>query len=107
MAKIGVTLLIFLIISSLFLPKSRFQQAKEKLIKNPNDYQAHLVLAEELLKNNQFDKTEKELLAAQREKFDSRIEQLWQKKRQSDPEDIRRLIAGWEKIIEEKHRLYA
>jgi len=99
-AMAGVVFLIFLIVCSLTLPKNRFQQAKEQLVQNPLDFQAHLVLAEEFLKNNQFKKAEKELLAAQESGL--LAEELWQKKHQSDPEDIQKLVAGWEKIIAEK-----
>jgi len=99
---IGVTLLIFLIVYSLFLPKNQFQQAKERLIKNPNDFEAHLILAKEFLKNNQFEKAEKELLMAQTQEPNSKLEKVWQKKHHSDPKDIEKLIQAWEKILSEK-----
>ncbi|HUS59758.1 MAG TPA: hypothetical protein VMX76_00010 [Nevskiaceae bacterium] len=98
----GVALLIFLIVYSLTLPKNQFQQAKEKLVKNPNEFEAHLILAEEFLKNNQFEKAEKELLMAQEQKPNSKLKKLWQKKLYSDPKDIKKLIQAWEKIVAEK-----
>lgn len=114
-APAGVALLAFFIIYSLFLPKDRFQLTKERLVKNPNDFAAHLILAEEYLKNNQFDKAEKELLTAEQitilgysdarvlgEAADSTLKSLWQKKQESDPEDIEKLIKYWEQIISEK-----
>jgi tetratricopeptide (TPR) repeat protein len=99
---IGVILLIFLIVYSLLLPKNQFQQAKEHLVKNPNDFEAHLILAEEFLKNNQFEKAEKELLMAQTQEPNSKLEKLWQKKHYSDPKDIEKLIQAWEEILFEK-----
>lgn len=109
----GAALVILLFISSFFLPKSTFQQAKEKLINSPNDLQAQIALAEEFLANNQFEKAEKTLLLAQNQVNQSgnqildkqasqKLEELWQKKRYSDPKDIKRLISIWEKIITEK-----
>lgn len=112
-APAGVALIIFLLIGSFFLPKNSFQQAKQSLLRNPNDFQAQLILVEELLANNQFEEAEKMLLLAQNqinlsnnqvlgEQTNPRLKELWQRKYYSDPEDIRRLIAAWEKIIKEK-----
>lgn len=115
----GVALVVLLLTSSFFLPKDSFQQAKHSLLKNPNDFQAQITLAEELLANNQLEETEKILLLAQKnkqltmnneefagevlgEEANSRLAELWQKKYYSDPKDIKRLIAVWERIIEEK-----
>ena len=52
-APAGVALLVIITIYSLFAPKDQFQLAKERILKNPNDLEAHLILAEEFLKNNQ------------------------------------------------------
>lgn len=109
----GTVLIILFFIGSFFLPKSTFQQAKEKLINDPNDLQAQITLAEEFLANNQFEKAEKILLLAQSqinqsdnqilgEQTSQKFEELWQKKHYSDPKDIKKLIAVWEKIIKEK-----
>ncbi|HUS52312.1 MAG TPA: hypothetical protein VMX77_02495 [Candidatus Bathyarchaeia archaeon] len=118
-APAGVALIAFLIFYSLFLPKSRFQLAKERLVKNPQDFEAHLVLAEEYLGNNQVEQAEKELLLAQRtsqtkatlnqenslvlgEESNLKWEALWQRKVQANPEDIKKLIIYWERITAEK-----
>lgn len=103
--SLGVVIFIAgIVIISFFLPKDRFQQTKERLINNPMDYEAHLVLAEEFLKNNQFEEAEKELTLKTQNVLgiNSRLELLWQKKHYSDPKDIRRLITAWEQIITEK-----
>jgi tetratricopeptide (TPR) repeat protein len=103
-APAGVAFLAFLIISSFFLTKDKFQLAKEQLIKNPNDFEAHLILAEEYLKNNQVEEAEKELLLAQgnTDKSDLKWKALWQKKQTLKPEDLQDLIKKWEKIVTEK-----
>ncbi|MGB9706686.1 MAG: tetratricopeptide repeat protein [Microgenomates group bacterium] len=105
--SLGVVILIALsVLGSFFLPKNQFQLAKERLIKNPNDFEAHLVLAEEFLKNNQFEEAEKELKLAQANPQsvirNQKIDELWRQKHYSDPKDIRQLITAWEKIVEEK-----
>lgn len=119
-APAGVALVVLLLIGSFFIPKNRFQQAKQNLLKNPNDFQAQITLAEELLVNNQFKEAERALLLAEQisqstnqlinqstnsvlgEQADTKLEELWQRKYYSNPEDIKRLITAWEKIIEEK-----
>lgn len=102
-----------------FWPKDEIRQLQERLVNNPNNFEAHLKLAEKFLENNQLKEAEKMLLLAQAisnqqlainnsgskvlgEKSSARLEELWQQKHLSDPEDIKRLIAGWEKILEEK-----
>lgn len=114
-APAGVALVILLTLISLFSSKDNLQKIKERLVKNPQDFEAHLHLAEKFLKNNQFEEAERALMLAQElkgleyeeakilgEKTDSKFKDLWQKKLYSDPKDIRRLIAAWEKIVEEK-----
>lgn len=118
-APAGVALIIFILLTS-FLPRNTFQQAKNKLLRNPNDFQAHIALAEKFLENNQFEEAEKALLVAEQinqsanqpinqltnnvlgEQASSKLEELWQRKLYSDPEDIKKLIAAWGKILEEK-----
>ena len=106
MAKIGtstgIALIFFSVLYSLFLPKDQFQLNKEKLVKNPHDFKAHLELAEKFLDNNQFTEAEKVLLLAQNEQTSAESKQLWQRKYLQDPEDIQRLTDSWEKIVEEK-----
>lgn len=102
-AMVGVVLIILLILLSVFLPKSQFQQAKEQLVKNPNDFEAHLILAEEYLNNNQIDEAEKELLLAQQIKQSSyQATELWQRKQESDPRDVKKLIKRWEQVISKR-----
>lgn len=118
-APAGVALVVFLLISSFLIPKDSFQEAKEKLLRNPNDFQYQIALSEEFLKNNQLEEAERALLLAQRnkqltmnnkqftggvlgEEDNSKLAELWQKKYYSDPKDIKQLIVAWEKIIEEK-----
>jgi tetratricopeptide (TPR) repeat protein len=116
LAPLGLGTIVLLLAFSLALPKNRFQLAKERLAENPQDIEARLILAEEFLNNNQFKEAEKELLLAQeierssdraieRSSNDvlgittSRLEALWGKKQEADPENIRWLISQWEKVI--------
>lgn len=109
----GVALIIFLFISSFFIPKDDFQQAKQKLLKNPNYFEAQITIAEKFLENNQFENAEKALLLAQKqfgnpvsqvlgEQTNPQLKELWQKKIYSDSKEIEKLISLWKKIIEEK-----
>jgi len=94
----GITL------ASFFLPKNQLQILKEKLVKSPYDLEAHLELAKIFLGANQFEKAEKELkflqFNSQSEIRNSVIEVLWQQKHYSDPKDIKKLISGWEEVLE-------
>ena len=111
-APAGVALTIILVTTSLFLQKSPFQFAKERLVKNPYDFEAHLILAEEYLKNNQLEEAEKELLLAQEleiednqilgKRTSASLDELWQRKKEANPEEIKELIQSWEKILAEK-----
>lgn len=112
-APAGVGLLLLIVAYSLLLPKDRFQQAKEAVLKNPNDFQARLVLAEEFLKNNDLQKAEKELLSAQstinnpqltmnNQKvlgLSTKLEELWNQWRSENPEEIKKEIAKWEEFL--------
>lgn len=102
----AVVLILIITLASFFLPKDEFQLIKEKLVKNPNDFSAHLELAEKFLENNQILEAENELkLADQIQNTQYSIlntKELWQKKHYSDPNDIKKLIPAWEKIITEK-----
>ena len=112
LAPIGISLLALIILSSFFLPKDQFQRAKEKLIRHPDDFEASLILVEKLLQNNQLEETEKALLLAEKNQeakggiFESqasqKLNELWQQKHYSDPKEIKKLIAVWEKIVAEK-----
>ena len=112
-APAGVALVALLLVSSLFLPQSRFQQIKNSLQKNPDNFQAQMDLAEVFLAHHQFEEAEKILLLAQSQKISSdqqvlgeqtepKIEELWRKKIAADPQEIKKLINAWEKIVEEK-----
>jgi tetratricopeptide (TPR) repeat protein len=106
---------------SSFLPKDEFQLLKQRLIRNPNDFETHLELAERFLENNQLEEAERALQivdsfqasvvseqvlgktsSLETENWLLKTKRLWQQKHYSDPKDIRRLISAWEKIVEEK-----
>lgn len=112
-APAGVALVVFLLINPLFLPQSRLQQIKNNLQKNPDDFQAQIALAEIFLDNHQFEEAERILLLAQNQKIPSdqqilgeqtgaEIEELWQRKISTDPQEIKKLINTWKKVLEEK-----
>lgn len=98
-----LSLIIFLIFLSVILPKDRFQKAKEALAQNPNDFDSHLILAEEFLKNNQVEEAEKELFLAQKiQPNNYQLQELINQKQIQNPKDIKKLIVHWEKIIKQK-----
>lgn len=112
-APAGVALLFFIFLYSLFLPKDKFQLAKERLVKNPNDFEAHLILAGEYLVNNQIEEAEEELVAVSSIQpstdskqqvlgLSSRLDELWLRWQEKKPEEVEKLIAEWEAIISEK-----
>lgn len=107
-----------LLLFSLFGPKNRSELAKQHLSLGEN-FESHLVLAEEFLQANDLAGAERELLAASRlvetatfsspnEQTNilgvaaSRLEELWRQKRARDPEDIRVEIKHWEGILAER-----
>jgi len=108
-APAGVSLLLLFGLYSTFFP-NRFEKAKIAILKNPENIEARFVLAEEYLKNNMLDKAEKELLNTQKLSnqenkhprvlgFNSKLEELWQKWQEQDPEEIKKEIAKWEKFL--------
>lgn len=115
-APAGVGLVVLLTLFSFFSHKTEFHLLQERLAKNPNDFEAHLQLAEKFLENNQLKEAEKALLLAQRirnyelrithnvlgETTEEKLEELWERKHYADPKDIRRLIAAWKEIMEGK-----
>ncbi|OGV89007.1 hypothetical protein A2Z41_02560 [Microgenomates group bacterium RBG_19FT_COMBO_39_10] len=112
-APAGVAIMTLIIFGSLFTSKDNFQKVKDNLLKNPDDFQSQITMAETLLANNQFEEAEKVLLLAESQvkqtngqilgkQTNLKLEELWQKKFYSDPNDIEKLIMAWEKIIEEK-----
>ena len=112
-APAGVALLAFFVIYSLLLPKNRFQLAKERLVRDPNDFEAHLILVEEYLINNQIEEAERELIAVSSIQpvagsnqqvlgLSSRLDELWLRWQEKKPEEVEKLITEWEEIISEK-----
>ncbi len=99
-------------LSSFFLPKSSFSQLKEKLLRQPDDFELQLQLAQDFLESHQFEEAEKALLLAQGitipsntvlgQQTSQKLEELWQKKQDEDPVDIQKLIIAWGKIMNEK-----
>ncbi|MCX6725729.1 MAG: hypothetical protein NT052_00215 [Candidatus Shapirobacteria bacterium] len=111
----GIVLVTLLIIGSIVYPKDETQKIKLQLINNPYDLESHLKLAEKFLQNHQFTETEKTLLLTKQinhyslannkvleERTNVNLERIWQEKNLSDPQDIKKLISSWEKIIEAK-----
>jgi tetratricopeptide (TPR) repeat protein len=113
--SLGLVILVGgVVLASFILPKNDFQILKEKLVKEPYNLKAHLELAKIFLKTNQFEKAEKELLITKSlQQLNNRIaeqskvlgvsdtlEKLWQQKHYSDPKDIKKLISGWEEVLE-------
>jgi len=108
-------LLLFLLSLLYFLlPKNNFDQARQQILVNPLNYSAHLNLAEELLKNHELNKAEKELefLKQKEEKLyssknslvlgsTSRLDDLWTNWQEQNPSEIQKLIDKWEKIVAE------
>lgn len=98
---LGVILIFSLIILSIFLPKTKLQSLKDNLLRNPENMEVKLKNIEALLKENQFQASE-EILKSISPYQNGSLNQLWQEKHYSDPEDIKELIKSWEKIIEDK-----
>jgi len=107
----GVALILFLIIASWLYPQQESQRLKWQLLNNPRDVNTQLRLAEIFLENHQFNEAEKMLLSAEKNQNNSpqvlgetasNLNHLWQQKHLADPQDIRKLISLWEKIVAEK-----
>ncbi len=115
----GVVAILTASLVSFFLPKDEFQLLKQRLIRNPADFETNLQMAEKFLENNQLEEAERVLLLAQNnlqftiynlqsektvlgEQTNEKLKELWQKKQYSNPEDIKQLISAWEKIVAEK-----
>jgi len=110
-----VSILLLFTLSSFFLPKNRFQLAKERVLRNPKDLEAHLILAEEFLKNNQLDEAGRELREAERLQrlndqkmeqskvlgLNSRFEELYLRWQEENPRELEKLIKKWENIVSE------
>ncbi|MDO8551464.1 MAG: hypothetical protein Q7S03_02180 [bacterium] len=107
---ISALIFVFITFYSSTLPKNRFEQTKEMLLRNSEDKRAHLLLAEEFLKNNQLGQVKKELeivgrLHAEGESqqkvlgLSSQLSDLWQKWQNQDPEELKKKVGDWENII--------
>lgn len=106
----GVAVLLFFAYL-LSIPKSEMRGLQESLAVSPTDTSLNLRLAEELLERNQYQEAEKVLAWAERlvEKNDAagaadkaRLEELWKQKHLEDPQEIQKLIEGWQAIVGEK-----
>ncbi len=109
-APAGVALLLLITFYSFFLPKDKFQMARERVLKNPNDFEAHLILAEEFLKNNQIKEAEKELTIAQSLTINHELsvlgatswfEELWLRYQEENPQELQKLVEKWERVVSE------
>lgn len=104
---LAVLILLFTL-GSFLIKTDLANKAKEQLLANPDNPEAHLALAEEFLTNNQFSQAEKELRWLQKQANNLTAEQqaqlhwLWQKRNYTDPTAIRESIFTWEKIVQEK-----
>jgi tetratricopeptide (TPR) repeat protein len=92
-----------IVLYSFFLPKNRFQQTREKALKNPADLETRLALIKIYLQNNQFEEAERELVKLQSfrtaEFQSNRIARLWGEKRANDPKEIEKEISSWEALV--------
>jgi len=116
---IGVICLAGLAIVSFFLPKNQLRQTKEALVQNPHQLENYLALADQLIEHRQFEQAGKILQEAEaleknqelRIKNQEKIlgettilnlEKLQQKKINSNPEEIQKLIGWWQEFLAEK-----
>jgi len=107
---LGVFLISFLALYSFASPSGHLQRIREKILKNPYDFDTRLQLIEAYLENNQFDRAEEELGKAQRcrgtetqecknaEAQSKKLENLWREKQAKDPKEIEKQILIWKTI---------
>ncbi|MDP3888811.1 MAG: hypothetical protein Q8Q24_02090 [bacterium] len=101
-ASFGVLLFLSIALFPSFLEKNSFDQARENLLKNPKDQQAHLLLANEFLKNNQLEQTKKELDLAQQDNNSKVLganpstDNIWARWKDLNPVEVQREIIKWE-----------
>ena len=100
-------LLLGLFATSFFLaPQDRFYEAKRKIIQNPQDFSAHLVLLDELILAGEFEKAEKEISFLEENYFklkEEEKEQFWQKNLsfwEENPAKQEYLIKNWQEFLE-------
>jgi tetratricopeptide (TPR) repeat protein len=104
----GVVTLTAFSLLNIFLPQNKFITARNQILNNPNDYQPRLVLAEELLNRNQFQKAKLELQIAQKIAQTKPLsvlgssswqDDLFERYKENDPEEILTLISKWYNAI--------
>lgn len=100
-------LLLSVFLASFFLtPQGRFWEAKRKILQNPQDLSAHLVLLDELIWANEFEKAEKEINFLEENYFkleEEEKKQFWQKNlslHEQDPVRREGLIKNWQEFLE-------
>ena len=102
------SLLFILFIASFFLPQNRrFQEAKIAILKNKQNFNAHLILLDELITINDFERAKKELIFLegsyyqlnnqQKEEF----EQAALRYNESTKEGCQELIKNWQTFLQE------
>jgi tetratricopeptide (TPR) repeat protein len=115
---VAVIFIILLSTSRLKTP-SKSEVLREDLLLNPTSYDLNLDLADTLLNYRQYQEAEKILTLEGRNSSEvnrdnkvlgeqdpgnnlDRLTTLWQKKQMEDPQDIQKLITGWQKMVEQK-----
>lgn len=105
---LGLLILFFILVSSLLIslfPANVFDQSKIKLIKNSNDLESRLVLIKNLLATGQFNDARNELTSLRTQNNDqvlgasTQIDNLWQGYQENNPQELKKLIAYWENIV--------
>ncbi len=100
-------LLFSVFLASFFLaPQGRFWEAKRKILQNPQDLSAHLVLLDELILASEFEKAETEISFLKANYFkltNEGKEQFWQENLafwEKNPVKQEELIKNWQEFLE-------
>ena len=100
-------LLFSVFLASFFLaPQGRFWEAKRKILQNPQNLSAHLVLLDELILASEFEKAETEISFLEANYFkltNEGKEQFWQEDlflHEQDPVRREGLIKNWQQFLE-------
>ncbi|MBP8591082.1 hypothetical protein KBI33_01275 [Candidatus Shapirobacteria bacterium] len=102
----SVLLLALFVISFSLAPRGRFYEAKREIIRNPQNFSAHLVLLDELILAGEFEKAEKEISFLEENYFklkEEERERFWQKNLafwEENPTRQEKLIENWQKFLE-------
>ena len=92
--------------SFFFAPQGRFWEAKRKILQNPQDLSAHLVLLDELILASEFEKAETEISFLEANYFkltNEEKEQFWQENLafwEKNPVKQEELIKNWQEFLE-------